>query len=94
LLRAEITLLIVCGTIPTLKPLYNFVLGNKKSTSMSGAYKLSTVSAARIPSRDNTQVEFKGGFATPPQGIAVTTTFETSSRVGSEEYIFPFKAQQ
>ncbi|PSN75622.1 hypothetical protein BS50DRAFT_568219 [Corynespora cassiicola Philippines] len=77
----EIVLLIVCGSVPALKPLYDLALGKKNRSTSGPSYKLSAASTTRTPS-EHYQPEYQSN--TPLKAISVTRTFDASSREGSD----------
>lgn len=90
----EIVLLIVCGSIPALKPLYYLATGKVNRRSTVPSFKLShastAASAVKVSSNDNVSRSYRSSHTPQAKAITVTRTFDASSHDGgSEEYMIP-----
>jgi hypothetical protein len=88
--RIEIILLFVCGSVPTLKPLYRLAFGGKAQASTKRGYGIFSGDSGKnvthyVRSVNDEELRELSG----DDGIAVTRNFEVRSEAGSQELVFP-----
>jgi hypothetical protein len=78
-------LLFVCGSVPTLKPLYRLAFGGKAQASTKRGYGIFSGDSGNVRSVNDEELRELSG----DDGIAVTRNFEVRSEAGSQELVFP-----
>jgi hypothetical protein len=95
----------VCGSVPTLKPLYRLAFGGKAQASTKHGYGVFTGNSGKNETQASTNRGYgifsgNGGknarsdeeelrVLSGDDGIAVTMNFEVRSEAGSQELAFP-----